>query len=213
MKTNLLASRRKGAKGQTPFTLRLCVLARVLLLAAAPLVTSAPAAERATNWAAKVEQPGLSNLHRVTDLIYRCAQPTADGMHSAEKLGIKTVISLRAFHSEKDEVESTTLRTERIRFKTWHPEDEDVVRFLKIVSNTNAGPFLVHCQHGSDRTGMMIAIYRVAVQGWKKDEAIQEMTDGGFGFHEMWKNLIGYLKNLDIETLKKQAGLRSGVAR
>jgi protein tyrosine/serine phosphatase len=165
------------------------------------------ATARDTNWAAQVEQAGLPNLHRVTTNLYRCAQPTADGLKAAEKLGIKTVISLRAFHSDKDEVESTKLRTERIRFNTWHAEDEDVVRFLKLVSNTNNGPYLVHCLHGADRTGTMIAIYRMAVEGWKKPDAIQEMTDGGFGYHTIWKNLIEYLNELDIEALKKRAGL------
>ena len=183
-------------------------LALALLGAAA-----ASAAERATNWAAKLEQPGVPNLHRVTTNLYRSAQPTAEGMRSAEKLGIKTVISLRAFHSDKDELESTTLHTERIYFKTWHPEDEDIVRFLKIVSNTNAGPFLVHCQHGSDRTGTMIAVYRMAVQGWTKEEAIKEMTGGDFGFHEMWKNLVSYLQAMDVEAIRLKAGLRKTLAR
>jgi protein tyrosine/serine phosphatase len=166
------------------------------------------AADRDAKWATKVEQAGLPNLHRVADNIYRCAQPTADGLKAAEKLGIKTVISLRAFHSDKDEVESVKLKTERIRFNTWHPEDEDVVRFLKLVTNTNGGPFLVHCQHGADRTGTMIAIYRITVQGWKKEAALKEMTDGGFGYHAMWANLIKYLNELDVDALKKKAGLQ-----
>jgi len=176
----------------------------VLLLS---LATAALAADRDTNWAVRIDQSGLPNLYRVTTNIYRCAQPSADGLKAAESLGIKTVISLRAFHSDKDEAESTTLQTVRIRFNTWHPEEEDVVRFLKLITNTNAGPFLVHCQHGADRTGTMVAIYRIAVQGWKKEDAIKEMTEGGFGYHEMWANLIRYLKELDIEALEKKAGL------
>ena len=57
----------------------------------------------------------------------------------------------------------------------------------------------------------MIAIYRIAVQGWKKDDAIKEMTEGGFGYHEMWKNLITYLNELDIAALKKKAGLAAAL--
>jgi hypothetical protein len=52
---------------------------------------------------------------------------------------------------------------------------------------------------------LMIAIYRVAVDGWTKDEAIEEMTKGDFGFHPMWKNLIAYLEKLDIAALKRRA--------
>ena len=183
------------------------ILFVVLLLSLLAAMKNTHAAERSTNWATRVEQDGLPNLHRVSTNLYRAAQPTADGLKAAEKLGIKTVISLRAFHDDEDEAESTTLRTERIRFNTWHPEDEDVVRFLQLVSHTTNGPFLVHCLHGADRTGTMIAIHRIALEGWTKQEAIREMTTGGFGYHTLWKNLIKYLNELDVEKLKKKAGL------
>ena len=176
-------------------------------LALVLLVAAGRAAERSTNWATRVEQDGLPNFFRVTTNLYRCAQPTAAGLEAAEKLGIKTVISLRAFHTDKDEAESTKLRTERIRFNTWHPEDEDVVRFLQPVSHTTNGPFLVHCLHGADRTGTMFAVHRIAIEGWTKQEAIKEMTTGGFGYHTVWRNLITYLNELDVEKLKKKAGV------
>ena len=178
-----------------------------LVFAAASLLGTTHAAETNRPWATKLEQPGVPNLHRVTTNLFRSAQPTAEGMKSIERLGIKTVLSLRNFHSDKDEVESTTLRTERIRINAWHAKDEDVLRFLKLVTDTNASPILVHCLHGSDRTGIMIAIYRMTVEGWPKDEAIKEMTSANFGFHPLWKNLIEYLEQLDVEALRKKAGL------
>lgn len=181
------------------------MLQRWIALVVMVLITAATsAADRDTNWAVKVEQAGLPNLHRITDNLYRCAQPTTQGMRAAEKLGIKTVISLRAFHSDKDELYSAKLKSERIFFNTWHAEEEDVLRFLKIVTNTNAGPILVHCQHGADRTGTMIAIYRMVVQGWSKQKAIEEMTEGGFGYHSVWRNLIQYLNALDVDALKRK---------
>jgi protein tyrosine/serine phosphatase len=179
----------------------------ILLIGTCAIVDHASAADRNPNWAAKIEQAGLPNLHRISTNLYRCAQPSAAGLRAAEKLGIKTVVSLRAFHSDKDEVKSTKLKTERIRFNTWHPEEEDVVRFLKIVTKTNDGPYLVHCLHGADRTGTMIAIYRMAVEGWSKEAAIQEMTKGDFGYHTVWTNLIRYLNALDVEALRRKAGL------
>ena len=89
----------------------------------------------------------------------------------------------------------------------WNTQDEDVVRFLKIVTENNNTPVFVHCQFGSDRTGTMCAIYRIAVEGWNKNEAIEEMTEGGFGFHSIWSNLIDYIQNLDIDKIKNAAGL------
>ena len=184
------------------------MLAIVLSFAAVPAGVA-----RDTNWAVKIEQPGLPNFHRITDNLYRCAQPTAEGMRAAEKLGIKTVISLRAFHSDKDELKATKLKSERIYFNTWHAEEEDVLRFLKIVTSTNAGPILIHCQHGADRTGTMVAIYRMAVQGWSKEDAIKELKEGGYGYHSIWTNLVRYLNALDVAALRKKAGLPDPVRR
>jgi len=159
----------------------------------------------ASKWAQRLELPGVPNLHKVSDVLYRGAQPTAEGMQQLEKLGIKTVVSLRSFHSDRGEIEGTALAYEHIFMKTWHPEDEEVIRFLQIVTDPNRTPVFVHCQRGADRTGTMCAIYRVAVQGWSKNEAIGEMTKGGFGFYEGWQNLIKYILNLDIERIKHKA--------
>jgi len=173
-------------------------------------LTSQPAvkAERPANWAAPLKKEGLPNLHKVSDKLYRSAQPEAVGFKELKKLGVKTVINLRAFHDDSDKLKGTGLAYERIEFKTWHPENEDMVKFLKIVTDTNKTPVLVHCQHGADRTGTMCALYRIAVQGWDREDAIREMTQGSFGFHEVWDNLITFIRGLDVDKIKKEAGLK-----
>jgi len=165
------------------------------------------AGARPARWAVPVDEPGLPNLHRVSDVYYRGAQPTAGGMRELEKLGVKTVVNLRAVHSDRDEIGDTKLEYEHISFKAWHAEDEDVVRFLRIVTDPARQPVFVHCQHGADRTGTMTALYRIAVEGWSKEDAIAEMTGGGYGFHAMWKNLVEYVRNVDVERLAREAGV------
>ena len=89
------------------------------------------------------------------------------------------------------------------------PEQRQVVRFLTIVTDPKKTPVLVHCRHGADRTGTMCAVYRIVVQGWTKEEAIKEMTDGGFGFHRAWGNhLIQWINNLDIDRIRQIAGIK-----
>ena len=160
-------------------------------------------------WAVRLEVPGVANLHKVSEELYRGAQPSSEGMQQLKELGIKTIVNLRSFHSDRGEIGDTGLSYEHIYMKTWHAEDEEVVRFLKIVTDPNRTPAFVHCQRGADRTGTMCAIYRVAVQDWSKDEAIAEMTKGGFGFYTGWKNLINYIRELDIEEIKRRAGLKN----
>jgi protein tyrosine phosphatase (PTP) superfamily phosphohydrolase (DUF442 family) len=92
------------------------------------------------------------------------------------------------------------LRYVHIHFAPWHAEDEDVVRFLKVVSDPQNQPVLVHCQHGADRTGTMVAIYRAYAQGWTLTEAMQELPR--FGFHSIWSNLKHYLARLDLRALR-----------
>lgn len=180
-----------------------------LLLAC--ITASLAAAQTDTNrppqWAQPIVKPGLPNFHKVSDTLYRGAQPTREGMRQLQRLGIKTVVNLRSFHSDRDEIGELPLRREHIYFKAWHAEDHEITRFLKIVTDTNNTPVFVHCQHGADRTGLMCAIYRTAVQGWSRDDALQEMTTGGFGYHAVWKNLVEYLRQLDIEKLRRDAGL------
>lgn len=160
-------------------------------------------------WAHKLEVPGLPNLHKVSEDIYRGAQPSVNGIRKLKKLGVKTIVNLRSFHSDRDEIGDTGLAYEHIYMKTWHPEDKEVVRFLQIVTDPNRTPVFVHCKRGADRTGTMCAIYRVAVEGWSKREAIEEMTKGGFGFYSGWQNLINYLLKLDVDEMKRRAGFKA----
>jgi hypothetical protein len=190
-------------------------LASVLALAGG-CSTAAPSAAgaRPENWARPVAaSPELPNLHRVNSSLYRSAQPSKEGfvfLGAQPSLAnkdrpIKTVVSLRAFNDDAPLVPAASaLRLEQIRFKTWHPESEDVVKFLRIATTPSMQPVLVHCQHGSDRTGTMVAIYRIAFEGWTKAQATDEMINGGFGFHPMWQNLLRYIEELDVDAIKAQ---------
>lgn len=145
---------------------------------------------------------GAPNLARVSPALWRSAQPTAEGFRNLKALGIRTVVNLRNVSSDRDDLRGLGLRYAHIHFATWHAEDEDVVRFLKILSDPANHPVLVHCQHGADRTGTMVAAYRVAVEGWTMDEAIQELPR--FGFHSIWANLRKYLQKFDAAAIRQQ---------
>ena len=149
-----------------------------------------------------MELEGVPNFHQVSPSLYRSAQPTETGMANLKKMGIRTVINLRSFHSDRDEISDTGLAYEHIYMKAWHPERKEVIRFLQIVTDPNRAPILVHCKHGADRTGTMCAIYRIALEGWSVEDAIKEMTEGDFNFHEVWDNLPEFIEELNIDEIK-----------
>lgn len=187
-------------------------LGLVLMMCAAAWAAE-PASPRPPHWAQPVEVKGVPNLFRVTDTLYRSGQPTADGMRGLKQLGVATILNLRAFHSDRDEIVDTGLAYESIPMVAWLPDRTEAVQFLRIVTDPKRTPVLVHCWHGSDRTGAMVAIYRVAVQGWSKDDAIREMMEGGFGFHQIWINLPKWIRDLDIEAVAREAGIPKPAAR
>ena len=171
--------------------------------------TTASASEpRPAHWAHPLTKPGLPNLYQVSDDLYRGAQPTAAGMGELVTMKVRTVINLRSLHSDRRLIGSHSLDYEHINMKAWHAEDEDVVAFLKLVTDATRQPVFAHCKHGADRTGLVVAVYRIVVQSWTKEEAIAEMTTGGFGHHAIWRNLTDYIEQLDVDRIKREAGLK-----
>jgi len=181
--------------------------AACLLLAATIAVPAKETTNRPPIWAQKVEVAGIQNFYRVTTNLYRGAQPTAKGMAQLKAMGVKTVVNLRAWHSDKDEVAGTGLKSVRFEMEPWRGDMEEVVEFLKVVTDTNNLPVFVHCERGADRTGMICAMYRITVGGWTKEQAIDEMKNGGFNFSPAWHDLIAFIEKADIADIKRRSGL------
>jgi protein tyrosine phosphatase (PTP) superfamily phosphohydrolase (DUF442 family) len=163
-------------------------------LFAADLAPQGEPATRPEKWAAPVSCAGVPNLHRVSGTLYRSAQPSAEGMTNLVALGIKTVVNLRDNHSDADEIGGLPLSAKRIRMFAGNMKEEYVTEFLSVVDDTNAVPVLVHCMHGADRTGAMCAMYRVLREGWSEDDAIDELKNGGYGYHSILSNIPRFIR-------------------
>lgn len=149
---------------------------------------------RPEKWAKKMEVKGVPNLHKVSDILYRSAQPTAEGMTNLVTLGIKTVVNLRMSEVDAELVGALPLKRRHISIFAGNMKLRYINEFLSILDDTNAVPVLVHCRHGADRTGTACAMYRTLREGWSADEAIDEMKNGGFGFHSIWFNLPRFIR-------------------
>jgi protein tyrosine phosphatase (PTP) superfamily phosphohydrolase (DUF442 family) len=167
-----------------------------------------PPSTRPASWARPLSAPGLANLHKAADGLYCGAQPSAEGMRSLRGMGIRTVVNLRVLHSDGDDPGGAPgLEFVHIRVNPLDPDRDEVVKFLRVVGDPNRAPVYVHCQRGIDRTGLMCAVYRVAICGWTKAEALAEMTGGGFGYDDVFRNVPLWLEKLDVQALARQAGV------
>ncbi|MEI6097416.1 MAG: tyrosine-protein phosphatase [Alphaproteobacteria bacterium] len=163
-------------------------------------------AHRPTNWAVPLTISGIPNLHRVTQDLYRAAQPDADGFAQLPALGIRTVISLRQTVDDTSLAAATPLTLLRVPMKSRHVAEQGGARIVQalqlLYQSLASGPVLVHCHHGADRTGLICALYRMLSQGWTRDAALDELIHGGYGFHPIWANIPRYLQTVDLVVLK-----------
>ena len=159
---------------------------------------------RPAEWAVPLEMKGLPNLHRVTPTLYRSAQPDATSGEALQKLGIKTVLSFRKRDKDEPLQKTPGITFKRYPLYTWDIEEKDILAVLRILNDPANQPVLVHCTHGADRTGLMVASYRMIVQNWSKETAIAEMKQGEYGYHVIWKNIERRIRKMDIEKMRAE---------
>ncbi len=157
--------------------------------------------------AAAAAPDGVSNYHQVSPALYRSAMPGSDGFDALDSTPIRSVVSLRWDADPDDLTPETGPRRLHIPIRTWKLTEDHIVSFLKIVQDPANQPVLVHCKHGADRTGTMVAAYRIVVQGWTKEAALAEMRESRYGHHWMWKNLRNLIRDLDVERVRAAAGI------
>lgn len=145
----------------------------------------------------------LKNVFKIDEGIYRSEQPDQNDFISLEKTGLREVLNVRRFWSDNKKAKHTKLKLHHISMKAGDIKEREVIRALKLI-NDRKGPMLIHCWHGSDRTGMLIAMYRLVFQNWTKDDAIKEMTEGGFGFHTVYSNIIDFVNDADIDKIREK---------
>ena len=122
----------------------------------------------------------LDHFFKVDDGLYRGAQPTDEGFRQLKAMGVKTIVSLRAQSSgesrpERELVESLGMGWHSFRMRMyWRPSDSQARAFLALALDPANQPVFVHCQRGEDRTGSLVALYRIVKQGWQPQEAYHE---------------------------------------
>ena len=184
----------------TPRLLPALSLALLALLATVNALADDVASTRSPEWAQPVGN--RFNLYQMTPTLYRSALPDSNALPVLEQLRISTVINFLP-ESDAPWLKASDIKQVQLTYRTNHVDDSDVLAALRAIQEAEAdGPVLMHCKHGSDRTGLMAAMYRVVVQGWSKEDALNEMTQGGFGSSNGFRDGVRYMMKADIGKLR-----------
>ncbi len=169
-----------------------------------------------SGWAEQSAPNGVPNFHQVNDHIYRGAQPSHEGWKSLSALGVKTVIDLRgdpSFQREAKAVQAAGMQFVSIPMNGLEaPADALMQKALELL-NANQ-PVFVHCKEGKDRTGTVIACYRVAHDHWTNEKALEEAKSYGMHWFEaaMRRYIMAFQASAFAPALASVAGRTSEVA-
>lgn len=145
--------------------------------------------------------PGLSNVGRVAPGLFRGAQPGKEGYATLKRMGIRTVIDMRTTESEKKQVEAAGMRAIAMPIEMSRDGlKARVDQLVALMADPANQPVYLHCRHGQDRTGIVVAAYRMKQQGWPLADAEAEMQ--AFGFNDVWVNFKKFIRQYGAD-LKK----------
>jgi protein tyrosine/serine phosphatase len=144
----------------------------------------------------KKERQDLPNFAAVTESIYRGGQPSLDGLRQLHEKGIRTIVTFRdageTIKREREAAEELGFIFINLHLSNWFaPRDEDIRQIVEIISDPIHQPVFIHCKRGADRTGTVVAAYRMLKEGWTDREANAEALEYGLGWWQVWmKNYI-----------------------
>ncbi len=148
----------------------------------------------------KLRLAGIANAGKINERLYRGAQPRNGSVQELKRLGVTTIVDLRGEDSvtrerEKKEAESLGIHFVNIPVSGWSPPTNDqVAQFLSIFRDKSQERVFVHCRFGEDRTGVFVATYRMAIQHWPSQQALNEMYS--FGFNGFWhRSMISFVRD------------------
>jgi uncharacterized protein (TIGR01244 family) len=144
----------------------------------------------------EVAVPGIVNFHQVDEHVFRGGQPAADGFRSLAKMGVKTVVDLRhdGERAEEKLVKAAGMNYVSIPMSGLTAPTTQQMKQLMAILNDAANPVFLHCKHGADRTGTIIACYRIRNEHWTNQKALEEAKLLGMSplQHPRSQYILGY---------------------
>ena len=160
--------------------------------------------QRPKNWGTLISN--THNFYQISNDVFRSDQPSNELIPSLKQYNIDTVINLRARNEDAKVLKDQPFNLVHIPIYTWAINREDLLQAMRAIQNAKQHnqKVLIHCYHGSDRTGATIAMYRIIFENWSIDDAVKEMKQGGYGFHVIWKNIDHLLSPENVKWIQQQ---------
>jgi len=148
---------------------------------------------------------GIANFGKINDSLYRGAQPDAVGIKALARLGIKSIINLRMtseiWKAEEAEAHASDITYTNVPLKALgRPTDTQAAILLALIETLPA-PVFVHCRYGCDRTGTIIACYRIRHDHWSNEAALEEARK--YGLSTLEKGMINYVREFGNASTQK----------
>ena len=165
---------------------------------------SLPKEQRPTHWAKELNH--AENFYQISADVFRSEQPNANLASQIKEHQIDVVINLRNRDLDSTQLKDQNLKLIHIPINTWSINREDLLQVMFEIQQAKAfeQKMLIHCYHGSDRTGASIAMYRIIFEDWSTQEALDEMKYGGYGFHPIWINIEKIFTPENIKWIREQ---------
>jgi protein tyrosine/serine phosphatase len=137
----------------------------------------------------EIDKNLIPDFGEVTPTLYRGGQPKEHGFQALAKMGFQIVVDLRGDRdNEREEVTRLGMQYVSMSWQCSFPKDSIFADFITLIRTNPGKKIFVHCRVGDDRTGMMVAAYRMAEEGWSAERAKKEMAS--FGFSLVHRHLI-----------------------
>jgi tyrosine-protein phosphatase SIW14 len=146
-------------------------------------------------FAERIDAPGIPDFGKVSDFLYRGGQPKGDGLEELKRFRIDTIVDLRGelrglVENERNRAESLGMRFINVPGSGWAtPKDKEIAQFFDLILERPRRTIFIHCWLGGDRSGMFIAAYRIAFEGWSPQQAIEEMR--AYHYLQFWHPNMG----------------------
>ena len=163
-----------------------------------------PEKKRPHTWATRLDQ--RYNFYQISPMLFRSERPNFKFAAQLQQHHIDVVINLRGGNLDHYVLDSTRYQLHQVAIHTWAINRKNLLDVMRIIQQAQQQQqkILIHCYHGSDRTGAAVAMYRIIFQHWRTEDALAEMQHGGYGFHWIWRNIPALFSPENIKWIREQ---------